>query len=447
MTEQNLKRQQSSLTHFKEELSRLTEKLQELADKGDEHAIKRLKNVRVKLQQVEKIVPYIGKYIIVNRQAEIQTVAILKECCTVEVQRLKQNESQVAAQAHTMNNAQSCDTAVESTAIRNIDIHLETHLEEAEFGVEPPTPRVATSFSHQPVPELPQAELVPKETFITTLPCPVKDEATKETARMEQNISQQVAIEANTVKVEKTKEDTLANQESACASVTPGLTKRETSEEVQYAEVGKLFFPLPPPKSPSNYAELDFTKMQHSTPVSPRSRLNYIQVDFDQKKTKMAITDCPTCTPSPETSMDTTVVAREHSVEENNDETVNESNISTAQFYPTKSRVSAMQNAIKIFEPSLSSTPRTSSAKPCPPPVKRKPKQQISSQSNETINQSELKSSNADVDDSKSLDMLLTQADTDMDTQSVTSGAMTVMERIKVKLHDLLHDVVWPGAM
>ena len=90
-TDQKLKKQQASLLHFKKELSRHVVKLQELSNSGDPHAIKRLKSVRTKLLQLDKIVPYLGKYISVNRQAEMQTVAVLKESCTVELQKLSQN--------------------------------------------------------------------------------------------------------------------------------------------------------------------------------------------------------------------------------------------------------------------------------------------------------------------------------------------------------------------
>lgn len=90
-TEQKLKKQQTSLLHFKKELSRHVVKLQELSNSGDPHAMKRLKSIRSKLLQLDKIVPYLGKYISVNRQAEMQTIAVLKESCTVELQKLSQS--------------------------------------------------------------------------------------------------------------------------------------------------------------------------------------------------------------------------------------------------------------------------------------------------------------------------------------------------------------------
>lgn len=91
-TEQKLKKQQSSLLHFKKELSRHVLKLQDLSSSGNPHAQKRLRNIRSKLVQLDKVVPYLGKYVNVNRQAEMQTIAILKESCTMELQKLSQGE-------------------------------------------------------------------------------------------------------------------------------------------------------------------------------------------------------------------------------------------------------------------------------------------------------------------------------------------------------------------
>ncbi len=87
-TEQKLKEHQTALLHFKKELSRHLIKLKELSESGEASAKRRLDDVRKKLAQVDKIVPYLGKYVAVNRQAEGQTVAVLKECCTMEIQKM-----------------------------------------------------------------------------------------------------------------------------------------------------------------------------------------------------------------------------------------------------------------------------------------------------------------------------------------------------------------------
>lgn len=98
-TELKLKKQQTSLLHFKKELSRHVVKLQELSSSGNPHAMKRLKNIRLKLAQLDKIVPYLGKYISVNRQAEMQTIAVLKESCAVELQKLSQKSKPVLTES------------------------------------------------------------------------------------------------------------------------------------------------------------------------------------------------------------------------------------------------------------------------------------------------------------------------------------------------------------
>lgn len=86
-TELILKKQQASLLHFKKELSRHITKLDELSSSGNEDAKKRLRDVKLKISQVDKIVPYLEKYVAVNRQAELQTISVLKETCTMELRQ------------------------------------------------------------------------------------------------------------------------------------------------------------------------------------------------------------------------------------------------------------------------------------------------------------------------------------------------------------------------
>ena len=85
-TELKLKKQQASLLYFKKEISRHLGMLEEHSDSGNEHAQKRLESIKMKIAQVDKIVPYLEKYVAVNRQAEMQTIAVLKESCTMELQ-------------------------------------------------------------------------------------------------------------------------------------------------------------------------------------------------------------------------------------------------------------------------------------------------------------------------------------------------------------------------
>lgn len=108
-----------SLLHFKKELSRHVVKLQELCISGDPHAMKRLKSIRTKLLQLDKIVPYLGKYISVNRQAEMQTIAVLKESCTVELQKLSQSMNRTMPVHVTESKCflDGCDSALPSSEL------------------------------------------------------------------------------------------------------------------------------------------------------------------------------------------------------------------------------------------------------------------------------------------------------------------------------------------
>ena len=50
--------------------------------------LKKVQEMKVKLKQVSKILPYLEKYIAVNRQAEVQTLAVLRESCVVKLREL-----------------------------------------------------------------------------------------------------------------------------------------------------------------------------------------------------------------------------------------------------------------------------------------------------------------------------------------------------------------------
>ena len=474
VTEQNLKRQQASLTHFKRELSQTTGKLQELANKGDEHAIKRLKSVRVKLQQIDKILPYIGKYIMVNRQAEIQTVAILKESCTVDLQRLKGDV--IYAQGAPQDPESSRSSAHKHKP-------LETHEEEVECNVTvEPTQHlsavVPSSLSAQTenpgiIPAVPKNEAQGEVSIAEPLePAPLAPLSSPEL--VEPRLSPQAPDDApypSETKI-RTQEVTRAEDPSVkeespyatLASVRPGeVASSHNREEVQYAQIVKVMSPtvLSPsaaPKSP--YAELDFTKMQEQpppqqneqkqqqrlTPTSPKSRLNYVEVSFNSSKSKATVADE---TDSRAHDIDTTLVASESEEKESSalDDTI--TSVEQQQIQPIstsalahspKSRAAAMQEAIKLFEPSNSSTPaKPSSGKAGPPPVKRKPKQNVPSANRSSVPQESITSPSHTATEQTgkketehvSDDTELLASETDK-AQSVATGTMSVLERIKV---------------
>ena len=89
MTEQNLDGQRAGMQQLKDMFNSHMGKLQEKAEAGDPLAQKKLQELKVKLHQIDKVLPYLQKYVQVNQQAEMQTMAILKESCTEEINKLK----------------------------------------------------------------------------------------------------------------------------------------------------------------------------------------------------------------------------------------------------------------------------------------------------------------------------------------------------------------------
>lgn len=458
LTEQNLKQQQTSLLHFKRELSRLTSKLQEMADKGDEHAAKRLKNLHVKLQQIEKIIPYIGKYIMVNRQAEIQTVAILKESCAVEVQRVKMKGNGAVPQRSSglsPNSAELHDSTPNTSIHPKLNTHLETHFEETETGstagTEPPTPQIATEPPSQVLQSSLQMHL---SSDMETLPSVSVHTALLDKPQKipDPPYANLTAVQTEVVQIQDQMSTSTENcgekVESPFISVRQVENNSSKSQEVGCTEVKKSVSPTSPPKSPSsNYAELDFARMQQKTSTPPSARLNYIQVEFDPNKGRKLKEPLP----SQARDMDATLadsvdegksVLEKTLTPENAAEVTETCPVSPAKS-PAKSRMSAMQDAIKLFEPSNSSTPikSQSTTKPGPPPVKRKPKQQSSSATQpsiSTLSPSHSSRQYINSENEKGAEDLLQSFNADSvdhtaDAQSVTAGTMSVMERIKVK--------------
>ena len=539
LTEQNLKLQQNSLLHFKGELSRLTVKLQQMASTGDGHAEKRLKKVRIKLQQIEKIIPYIGKYIMVNRQAEIQTVAILKETCTVDLQRLKHKKEGSPAPASRQRLSDVSISSLESyeSFSKTLDAQLETHFEEVESlpATEPPTPIAVSAQSTDEKILLPatigqttsQVSVSPPLVTSSTKPGSLEhpqnapESSTITAAKMVQPTASvsQPAILLPSDKPNHVTEPPYANlaviraeveqlkegmQQSSGTEVNLSLKEESpyatlssvrspsiqlgtsNEEEVHYAEVKTpSVSPTPSVKSsPSNYAELDFTKIHRQpTPTSPNSRLNYVQLDFDSSKQKPVIIGSSTPV-APMSNNSSTSASNSTSVKSENepsicDESVDGSgsilevtltpesaveNTKTPPISPikieavsnpsTKSRAaksSALQEAAKLFEMPSSSTPIKTphSSGSIPPPVKKKPngRQQSTSvaqplsklPSTPELTPSPTHSSNhnhgsdSDKSNKDTTECLKRMSgEHTLDAHSVTAGTMSVMERIKV---------------
>ncbi len=86
-TEESLRQQRLQLSSLKEKFLEHIERLKGANE--TETSQKKMKEMQVKLSQIDKILPYLEKYMQANRQAEMQTLAVLKEGCTVKLQELE----------------------------------------------------------------------------------------------------------------------------------------------------------------------------------------------------------------------------------------------------------------------------------------------------------------------------------------------------------------------
>lgn len=88
-THESLAKQMETLRHLKQKFSEHSQKLQKDPKRSDVAGQRRLKEMQVKSHQITKILPYLEKYVHVNHQAEMQTLAILREGCAVDLQKLE----------------------------------------------------------------------------------------------------------------------------------------------------------------------------------------------------------------------------------------------------------------------------------------------------------------------------------------------------------------------
>ena len=489
LTEQNLKFQQTSLLHFKRELSQLTTKLEEMASKNDEQAKKRLKKVRVKLQQIEKIIPYIGKYIMVNRQAEIQTVAILKESCTVDLQKLKEKKS-VSQSTHQklsdvpVNSTESFESSDGiSLPQTQLNTPLETHLEEAECSsipsTEPPTPVAlsAESFSQTAKPYVKLADKLDSSLQGSVFPqvaVPLMENASQATTQT--NAAQSKLTDPPYENLISARSEAAKFQESSNADKENGQSLKEESPYATLASVrpgefnGNTKVTKDPP---TEYARLDFTRMSAgtssststSTQFSPSS-LNYVQVDFDptkqrpimkEKIVRNQVVKNADLESSTDLNMDSSDMMDKTLTPESASESAKQPSLSpikSESFDEPKTKASAMQDAIKLFQTSTPIKVPHNTSKAAPPPVKRKPKmvtpshvagspnaQHIHASSSVESSPSHivLRRRSSDIDsirlsEDSTSPSHINCSDRTMEAQSITAGTMSVMDRIKVNI-------------
>ena len=86
-TEKKLKKQQTFLLHYKN-LHAI--KLQALSICNDPRSQKNFKYTQTKKNQLDRVISYFGVLITLNKKAEMKTIAVLEENCTVELQKLSQ---------------------------------------------------------------------------------------------------------------------------------------------------------------------------------------------------------------------------------------------------------------------------------------------------------------------------------------------------------------------
>ena len=92
--DQNLKQQHMALLYMKRELDKHIRRLDERVQDGNEHAMAASQTLASKVVQIEQVLPYLEKCIKVNRQAELQTIAVLQKVRDEDLSKCKEERAE-----------------------------------------------------------------------------------------------------------------------------------------------------------------------------------------------------------------------------------------------------------------------------------------------------------------------------------------------------------------
>ena len=275
-----MKQHQEALIHFKKELSRHLTKLQQLANEGNPPAAKRVKEVRTKLLQVNKILPYLNKYIAVNRQAELQTVAVLKERCNVELLELQKGGSRP------------------SSAKKSASSPSKTQASSGSSVSVTPTKRMTDDPTTASTSSTAALRLkAPVDRVVATEASPTVSVPTETSAPLSATSMATIESHVGSVGVPNLEESPAQsgvpvlspNPPGAIAAEAPAVPPTPMLEDNQYAALSSIRprnapTPVTVSSSRGNYANLELLPCTTATAPQLAPTVNYVRVSFDPVK-------------------------------------------------------------------------------------------------------------------------------------------------------------------
>lgn len=281
-TKQSLVNQTSAMATLKSRFDQHMLKIQAKQDGGNTIDHKRLKEMKVKMQQIAKVLPYLEKYVEVNQQAEIQTLAILRESCNQELQELKSKYklNQPNAQIPSPSFATlPLSKHGRSKTLPNSKMNSLTRPKKSRKGKKEKESDEEKRLSTQE-----QVETVPSSSHEVAAPPATTNQTDSPHTTKYQNedLPEQSRVQQSE---EHTPKHTPSQTPLHTVQANPSpSTHTAAYEEPQYAVLGHMV-PKDQPKPQSDsytpqYAELSLPVTMAATSVSDESMVNYAEVNL-----------------------------------------------------------------------------------------------------------------------------------------------------------------------
>ena len=147
--DQNLNQQHMALLYMKRELDKHIRRLEERVRDGNEQAMAASQTLASKVLQIEQVLPYLQKCIKVNRQAELQTIAVLQKVKDEDLNKCKAEKAEEDGDEVPRPSPEKADTEASSL---NITLTADDNTPEKASPQSPHAVKTSTPVEQRPPP-------------------------------------------------------------------------------------------------------------------------------------------------------------------------------------------------------------------------------------------------------------------------------------------------------
>ena len=147
--DQNLNQQHMALLYMKRELDKHIRRLEERVRDGNEQAMAASQTLASKVLQIEQVLPYLQKCIKVNRQAELQTIAVLQKVKDEDLNNCKAEKTEEDGDEVPRPSPEKADTEASSL---NVTLTADDNTPEKASPQSPHAVKTSTPVEQRPPP-------------------------------------------------------------------------------------------------------------------------------------------------------------------------------------------------------------------------------------------------------------------------------------------------------